>query len=283
MKKYEPRHLTAEYAEGAENGLRPVRRRAFLRALRALCGLFLAVRSAFSTPPLERLDWNPRLGRQLPDVALRDEAGRTLRLGSLFRGRPVVLAFAYYGCPTLCPLALNGMVRAFRALSFTAGREFDALVVSIDPRETPPLAASRRAVLMASYGRAGADWRFLTGGGAELARLADAAGFRYALDPASGRYAHPAGLVVLTPDRRPARYLYGVEYSARDLRLALIEAAAGRIGGAADKVLLYCLDYDPASGRYGAAALRLVRLAGAATMLGLAALVVWLERSGGRR
>jgi protein SCO1/2 len=238
--------------------------------------------------PLREVAIEQRLDAQVPlDLAFRDERGRDVTLGDYFGRRPVVLSLVYYECPMLCTLTLNGLVRALKVLAFDVGRELEVVTVSFDPRETPALAAAKKETYLREYGRPGAaaGWHFLTGENEAIARLTEAVGFRYAWVPEEGQYAHAAAIVVLTPDGRIARYFYGVEYAPRDLRLGLVEAAAGRIGTAVDQLLLYCYRYDPTTGKYGAIAINLVRAGGVATVLALGGfvLVMWRRerRSGG--
>jgi protein SCO1/2 len=225
---------------------------------------------------LRKVAFGQNLNAQLPlDTVLRDESGRDLKVGEYFGKRPVVLLFVYYECPMLCTLELNGLVRNLRALSMTAGKEFDIVCVSIDPTETPALARAKKAGYVKRYGRAGAEagWHFLTGTEPSIRALADTVGFRYAYDPRSKQYAHPAGLVVVTPQGRLARYIYGVDFPANNLRWSLVEASAGKVGTPIDKVLLMCFHYDPSTGRYNFAVMSAVRVLGLATLGGLAAFV----------
>jgi protein SCO1 len=226
---------------------------------------------------LRDVGYDQRLGDSVPlDVTFRDEAGRPVTLRSLFRGRAVVLSLVYYECPMLCTLTLNGLGSALSVLTFDVGKDFDVVTVSFEPKETAALAAAKKKAYLARYRRPGAEegWHFLTGDAPAIAALTSAVGFRYAWDTETRQYAHPAGVVVLTPDGRIARYMYGVEYAPRDLRLALVEASQRRIGNPVDTVLLYCYRYDPTRGRYAASVLRLVRLGGVVTVLGLAAFVL---------
>lgn len=221
---------------------------------------------------LREIGFDQRIGASLPaDVVLRDEAGRTLRLGDLLGRKPLVMAFVYYECPMLCTLTLNGLVGALGALSFDVGRDFDVVTVSFDPRETPELAAAKKKTYLSRYRRPGAEagWLFLTGDEAALSRLTASVGFRYAWDAETNQYAHPAGILVVTPEGKIARYLYGIEYAPKDLRLAIVEASEGRIGSPVDQLLLYCYRYDPMTGKYGAAIMRIVRGAGVLTVLAL--------------
>lgn len=245
-----------------------------------LCG---SARAGTATPAsiLSSVGFDQKLGAQAPlDLVFRDEGGRPVRLGALVHGRPVLLALVYYKCPMLCTETLNGLVRALRALSFDAGRQFDVVVLSIDPRETPALAAAKQKVYVERYGRSGGakGWSFLTGDESSIRSLAGAVGFRYAYDRELDQYAHPAGLVVLTPRGRVSRYLFGVEFAAGDVRLALVEAAAGAIGTPIDRLVLFCYHYDPLTGRYGPRIIRVLQAAGILTMAGLAALVFGMSR-----
>jgi len=218
---------------------------------------------------LREVSFDQRLGESLPmDATFRDETGQAVTLGELLDGKPGILALVYYECPMLCTLTLNGLASVLGVLEFDAGREFEVLTVSFDPRETPDLARAKKTNYLQRYGRPGAEdgWHFLTGDEESIRRLTESVGFRYTWDEAARQFAHAAGIVVVTPDGRLARYFYGVEYPPKDLRLGLVEAADGKIGGFVDQLLLYCFHYDPATGRYGAAVMRLVQT-GAALML----------------
>src|SRR5512134_2043064 len=205
---------------------------------------------------LSKIGLDQRLNNQVPlDLTFVDESGREVRLGEYFGKRPVILALVYYECPMLCTQVLNGLVSALATLKFEAGREFDVVAVSINPREGPGLAAQKKAAYLERYGRphTAAGWHFLTGREENIARLADAVGFRYEWDPKIQQYAHGAGIEILTPTGHISKYFYGIEYSSRDLRFGLIEASEERIGTAIDDVLLFCYHYDPTTGQYGAA------------------------------
>jgi len=196
-------------------------------------------------------------------------------IGSFFGKKPVVLLFVYFECPMLCTLELNGLIRNLRALSLSAGKEFEIVTVSIDPTETPALARAKKKGYVARYNRPGAEagWHFLTGAEPSIKRLTDTVGFKYAYDAKSKQYAHPAGLVVVTPQGRLARYIYGVDFPANNLRWSLVEASGGKIGAPIDRVLLMCFHYDPSTGRYNFAVMAAVRLLGVATVAGLAAFI----------
>jgi protein SCO1 len=249
-----------------------------------VCLLLVAglARGADARPPILRdVGITQRLGQQLPlDALFLDEAGRPVRLGQYFGTRPVVLVLAYYNCPMLCTQVFGGLVSSLRVLSFDAGKDFDVVAVSFDPRDRPADAAAKKAPYVASYGRPGAasGWHFLTGSTASIERLTGAVGFRYKYDDSLGQFAHASAITVATPGGRLSRYFYGIEYAPRDLRLALVEASAGSIGTPVDQILLYCFHYDPASGKYGAAIVNIVRLAGIATVLALAGSLGMLSR-----
>jgi protein SCO1/2 len=227
-----------------------------------------------------------KLDQQLPlDLVFRDENGQQVKLGNYFGKKPVVLSLVYYDCPMLCTQILNGMVTSFRVLPFQIGKEFDVVSISFDPRETAALAASKKKVYvdyLPEKMRAGANggWHFLTGDPASIERITDAVGFRYHYDEATKQFAHASAIMVATPEGKLSRYFYGVEYAPRDLRLGLIESSQSKIGSLADELLLYCYHYDPATGKYGAAVMRVLRIAGVITLLGIIAMIFLLK---GRR
>ncbi len=227
---------------------------------------------------LKDIGIDQRLNEMLPlDLPLRDESGRTVRLGDYFGRRPVILALVYYNCPMLCTQVLNGLVGALNVMSLDAGRDFDVVAVSFDARETPAMAAAKKDAYLGRYKRpnAAAGWHFLTGDAASIDRLTKAAGFRFRYDEKRDQFAHASAIMVATPDGRLARYFYGIEYAPRDLRLGLVEASAGRVGTPVDQILLYCFHYDPASGKYGAVIVNIIRLAGATTLV-LLGLSLWM-------
>jgi protein SCO1/2 len=195
-----------------------------------------------------------KLGAEVPkDVGFSDSEGRRVTVGELLaRGRPVVLALVYYDCPMLCGLILGGLSKSMRESGLELGRDYEALTVSFDPRESTRLAAERQRTYLSKANAAGkeAHWPFTTSEEPQVRALADAVGFRYVYDPETRQYAHAAAVIVLTPEGRVSRYLYGIDYPARDLRLAVVEAADGRVGTSFDRLLLTCYRYDPASRRY---------------------------------
>ena len=230
---------------------------------------------------LNEIGYDQRLGESVPrDIVLRDEAGRDVRFGDFLGRKPVVLTLVYYECPMLCTLTLNGLAGALKTLAFDVGREFDVVTVSFDARETPALAAAKKKAYLARYGRPGAEqgWHFLTGDASSIARLTSAVGFRYVWDERTRQFAHPSGVVLLTPDGRIARYLFGIEYAPKDLRMGLMEASERRIGTAVDQALLFCYRYDPATGRYGLLTMRLIQGGGVLTVLGLGAFIFTMRR-----
>jgi protein SCO1/2 len=237
---------------------------------------------------LGKIGLDQRIGQSIPlELEFTDEAGQTVRLGQYFGKRPVILALVYYECPMLCTQVLNGLVSALGVLNFEVGREFDVVAVSFNPKEGPGLASQKKAAYVERYGRpqSAHGWHFLTGKQASIDALTAAVGFRYAFDEEIGQYAHGAGIELLTPDGVLAKYFYGIEFSARDIRLGLIEASNERLGTPIDDVLLLCYHYDPATGAYGASVLRMVRLGAVATILAFAVfLTVSLrrERAAGR-
>lgn len=218
-----------------------------------------------------------KLGAGIPSgLEFYDEVGRRVRFDDYLGRRPVLVALVYYSCEELCPLLVDGIVRALRPLSFDVGRQFDVVAVSIDPRDTPVLAAAKKRDAVKRYARRGTDhgWHFLSGAAPAIHALSEAVGFRYNFDSEKNRFGHAAGILLLTPEGKVARYFYGIEFSPRDLRLGIIEASANRVGTVVDQLLLFCYRYDPATGKYSILVTNLVRSAGFATALALAASIV---------
>jgi protein SCO1 len=243
--------------------------------------------AASAVPPqLREVGFDQRLDEQMPlDIPFVDESGSPVTLAAYVRTRPVVLVFAYYECPMLCGQVISGVARALNVLPLEPGRDFEFVSISFDPRDSPATAAAKKSVFLEWYKRPGVSERahFLTGTPSAIEQATRAAGFRYVWDGATQQFAHPTGVVVLTPEGRIARYIFGVEYGPRDLRLALVEASAGRIGSRVDALLLYCYHYDPMTGRYGLVIMRAIRLAGAATVLSLGAFIIVMLRAERRR
>jgi protein SCO1/2 len=234
-----------------------------------------------SSDVMKEIGIDQKLDARLPlDLAFRDEQGKTVQLRQYFGRRPVVLTLVYYQCPMLCTFVLNGVLNSAKNLPFEIGKEFDVVSVSIDPTETPLLAESKQIMYAGLYGRPGAvqGWHFLTGEESSIRQLAAAVGFRYVYDKQSQQFGHASGIMILTPDGRVSRYFYGIEYPARDLRLALVEASGGKIGGPVDQILLACYHYDPMTGKYGLVISRVVQVAGIATVLAIGGMMIVLFR-----
>ena len=231
--------------------------------------------------PLKNVGIDQKLNAQLPlDTQFRDETGRTVKLGDYFGKKPVVLALVYYTCPMLCTQILNGMEHALRVLSFDPGKEFEVVTVSFDARETPPIAAAKKAAYLKDFGRpeTANGWHFLTGDLKSIKALTGAVGFRYVFDVHTDQFAHASAIYVVTPEGKMSRYFYGIEYSAKDIRLGLIEAAKNKIGNPVDQILLFCYHYDASTGKYTPIAMNFLRLAGGATVLLLGGFVFIMLR-----
>jgi protein SCO1/2 len=234
-------------------------------------------------PGLKNVGIEQHLNEQIPpQLTFHDENGNQVQLADYFGKKPMILNLVYYQCPMLCGEVLSGLESALRVLKFDVGNQFDVLTVSFDPRETPAMATAKKAEFLKRYGRPGASqgWHFLTGPQQSIDALTKAAGFQYEYDPKSGQFAHTTAIMVLTPEGRIAQYYYGVEYAPKDLRLGLVQASQNKIGNLVDQVLLYCYHYDPATGKYGAVVMRILRLAGAATILTLGLFMAVMFRRG---
>lgn len=248
------------------------------------------------------VDFEQRLGETIPlDLVFRDENAQRITLRECVGGKPTILVFAYYRCPMLCTQVLNGLVDAMRAVPYTAGKDFNVITVTFDPREQPDLAREKKKAYLAEYGRDGAEngWRFLTAepgriGMKNIEELTQAAGFKYEYDKAFKEYNHASGIMILTPEGKLSRYFYGDRFYDRDkpdpsdnptyktFRLSLVEAGEGKIGSPVDKLLLFCYRFDHLSKGYALNVMRVVKISGAATVLILAAAVVFLLRRGPR-
>jgi len=232
-------------------------------------------------PILQDVGIDQKLGAMVPaDLVFMDEQGRDVRLGDYFGKRPMVLVLVYFQCPMLCTMVLNDVVRTIRAMSENLGSDFDILTVSFDPADTPAAAKLKRENYLAQYDRPGgeAGWHFLVGGQQSITALTRAVGFRYVWDTKFKMFAHASGIMVLTPQGKISRYFYGIDYAPQDLRLALLEAAGGKTGSLADEVLLFCFHYDPATGKYGWAINRALKIGGALTVLILGSSIFMLLR-----
>ncbi len=246
----------------------------------ALCALPAAAQPLTPAPPKE-VAFEQKLGAQVPlDLRFEDEDGRRVTLGDYAGKKPIVLSLVYYECPMLCGLSMRGLASTMKALTWSAGEEFEVVTVSFDPREGPALAKGKKESLLSLYTRPSArtGWHFLTGHEEEIRRLTSAVGFRYVWDEDQKQFAHATGVVVLTPEGRVSRYLFGIDVPAKDLKLALIEAADGKIGGPVGQLLLLCYHYDPKTGRYGAAAMNLMRAGGVLTIAGIGGFLFVLQK-----
>lgn len=226
-----------------------------------------------------------KLGATIPlETRFFDEQGQSVTLGQLVKGdKPIVLNLGYYGCPMLCGLVINGMIDTFKELVFTPGNQFRVITVSIDPTEKFPLAIEKKRHVITELGRveAAGGWHFLTGEEREIKRLTEAVGFGYRWDSTQRQYVHTAVMILLTPDGRISRYLYGIQFPAQTVRLSLVEAGEGKIGSPMDQLLLYCFHFDPNTGSYSLAAMNLMRFGAMVSVLLLAGFVgvsLWRER-----
>jgi protein SCO1/2 len=230
---------------------------------------------------LKEVGIDQKLNDQIPlDLTFNDEHGNPVQLRQFFGRKPVILSLVYFNCPMLCTQVLNGLTSSLKLQSLDAGKDFNILTISIDPTDKPLIAEARQEMYTGMYGRPGAaqGWRFLTGEDAQIKQLASAVGFRYAFDSDSKQYAHASAIMVLTSEGKISRYLYGISYPVRDLRLALVEASEGKIGTPVDSILLFCYHYDPHTGKYGLLISRVIQAGGGLTILLLAILVVSLAR-----
>lgn len=238
---------------------------------------------AGATPPvLKDIGIDQLLNNDVPlDLTFRNEAGQTVKLGDYFNaGKPVVLSLVYFDCPQLCNMTLTGLLGTLKTLPLLVGKDFTSVTVSFDPREKPELAAAKKAEYVKRLNTPNVEqgWHFLTGEEPQIQTLARAVGFRYVWDPVTKQYGHSSGIMILTPEGKVSRYLFGIEYAPRDLRFALIDASQGRVGTLADSMILYCYMYDPERGTYGLVLSRLLKVFGSMTIVSLGALIFYLRR-----
>jgi protein SCO1 len=230
---------------------------------------------------LKQVGIDQKLNQAVPlNLTFRDEHGQTVQLGQYFGQKPVILTLVYYNCPMLCTQILNGVESGLKELPMDIGKQFNVVTVSIDPSEGHVLAEVKQEMYTGMYGRPGAAqvWHFLTGDEPQIKQLADAVGFRYAYDPDTKQFAHASAIMILTPEGKISRYLYGIQFPSRDLRLGLDEASEGKIGSPVDAILLFCYHYDPHTGKYGLLISHVIQAGGAITLLVLGALVLVLFR-----
>jgi protein SCO1 len=232
-------------------------------------------------PELQGIGIDQKLNAQIPlGTEFVDQDGRTVRLGSYFGREPVLLALVYFRCPMLCSQILSGVVSGLKPLSLEPGRDFNVVAISFDPQDTPATAHEKRDEYARRYSsKAGVHgWNFLTGSPESIRAITEAVGFHYRWDERTKMFLHLSGIMILTPEGNISRYLYGVEYQPKDLKLSLIEASHNKIGSAVDEVLLFCYHYDPTTGKYGAAVMNLLRGAGVLTLCALGGTLTLLWR-----
>jgi protein SCO1 len=215
---------------------------------------------------LHEVKIDQRLGQQLPlNTPFRDETGKAVKLGDYFGKKPVIVSMVYYQCPILCAEDLSGLVGALEMVHLTPGKDFQIVIVSIDPAETPAIAASKKAFYVKRYGRpeTAAGWHFLTGDQAAITAMAKGVGFGYVrLPQPSGKppmFAHASSIEIVTPEGKMAQYYLGVEYSPRDVQLGLVEASHNTIGTPVDNILTYCYRYDPKLNKHSLVVARVVQ------------------------
>ena len=224
---------------------------------------------AYKPAALRNVGIDQKMGAQMPlNLPFVDASGHNVKLGQYFGSKPVILALVYYSCPSLCTMILDGLVRSIKELNLTAGKDFEVVVVSFDPRETTEMAAAKKAVYVRQYHHPGAEngFHFLTADEGASRSLAESVGFHFVFDPMSNQYAHPSAIMLLTPQGRVARYFYGIDYPVRDMRFGLEDASGGKISSPVDAVLLYCYHYDPANGKYGLVIMNALRIGGGLTL-----------------
>jgi protein SCO1/2 len=236
---------------------------------------------------LQNIDVVEQLGKTVPlDLEFRDESGNVVKLGDYFTGeKPVLLNLGYYKCPMLCNMVLNGVVGGMQDMDWVPGEEFTVVTVSIDPREGPKLAREKKATYIKQLGKpeAAKGWHFLTGQRKDIKALAESVGFGYEYDMNRMEYAHGASIFFLSPKGKITRYLYGIEYEAKQLRLALVEAGEGTVGNAIDRFLLRCYHYDPHSRKYGVYVWGVMRAGGLLTLSFIAIMLFVFWRRERRR
>jgi len=240
----------------------------------------LARQTCALTPgDLSRVTFQQHVGTQIsPELVFRDETDRPFQLGDQFGKQPIILVIGYYRCPMLCSLINDGLIKALQELPASVGSAFQIIDVSIDSAENTKTAAAKKLEYLRQYGRPGAagGWHCLVGEQHSIAQLADEVGYRYLYDPETHQYAHPSGLVVLTPEGKISRYIFGVNFDAKEVGPALVAAEKGQSSSTVSQFLLLCYHYNPITGKYGALILSILRVAGIATVLAVIAFVIWM-------
>jgi protein SCO1 len=256
--------------------------RFLLRAVVALSMAVSVMQAQYGRPKMtEGVGIDQKLNAPVPlDLSFRDEANQLVPLRTYFGDKPVVIEMVYFTCTSLCPMSINESVNGLRRVSLEPGRDYDVIVVSFDPADTPQMAAEKKAEYAKVFGRASfnAGWHFLTGSQDSISRLAAAIGWRYHWDDPSKQFVHAGGIMVATPEGKLSRYFYGIQYAPQDLRMSLVEASQHRIGSPIDYVLLFCFHYDATQGKYSLAIVNLLKLAAGATILALGILIYFLMR-----
>jgi protein SCO1/2 len=256
-------------------------------ALRTSTIVAALVLLAFTNAPalnpgdLSRVTFEQHPGVQIArDLVFRDENGRAFRFGDHFGKEPIILVLGYYRCPMLCMLINDGLIQALQDLKLQIGRDFQVVDVSIDPDEKPADALAKKAQYMKSYGRpeAAANWHCLVGDRQSIARLTDQVGFRYGYDPQTRQYAHPSGVITLTPEGKISRYVFGVKFDPKDIRDAIVSAKQEQSSSIISQVILLCYHYNPITGKYGASILTILRVGGVITLLGIVGFIVMMVR-----
>ncbi|WP_435007010.1 SCO family protein [Tundrisphaera lichenicola] len=254
--------------------------RAFLAAVCVVVG-FGTLARAQPGGVLKDVAFDQHLDTQIPlTLPFKDGEGRDVQLSDYFGKRPVFLVMGYKNCPLLCSQVLGELTRSLRPLDASVGKDFDILSVSIDPKESPEQADAQRRIYLKRYNRPGSEsgWNALVGSQESIQQLARAIGFKYEFSPRTGKYAHAAGFVLLTPAGRISRYFFGVEYPARELKYAIAQATESKIGSPINKLILYCYEYDPTTGKYTFAIMNTIRVFGVATALALGTFFVVMVR-----
>jgi len=253
----------------------------------ALLALGTCLPAQYARPVLTRgVNLEQKLNSPVPlDLMFHDETGQLVPLRTYFGEKPVVLSLVYYKCPSLCPMSLRETVSSLKRLSLQAGIDYEVVVVSFDPSDTPPAATLKKAEYKERFGRAGFDsgWHFLTGSQESISKLTSAVGFGYKWDDTNKQFIHAGGILVATPEGKLSRYFYGVDYAPADLRMALVEAAKHKIGNPVDYVLLFCFHYDATQGKYTLAIFNILKIAGGLTVFLLGGLIYLLMRNEKRR
>ena len=257
------------------------------RGIRIAAGLALATASVlqaqYARPKITKgVTIEQKLNAPIPlDLVFHDEANQSVALWKYFHDKPVVLSLVYFNCPSLCPMSLHETVTSLRRVALEPGRDYNVVVLSIDPHDTPHEAQLTKTKYKAQFGtRTGYDagWHFLTGDQETISKLANAVGFQYRWDPGTKQFIHAGGIMVATPDGKLSRYFYGIDYAPADLRMALVDASQHKIGSPVDYVLLFCFHYDAAQGKYTLAIVNVLKIAAGMTLLLLAGLIYLLMR-----